>query len=173
MSMNRQKASCAAFYLLGLCATFPAAAQNSPAIPVSIQVKAQPRFEDELRACIYREVRALGDTQIVEEKALFALWVVAVESNGYRASVVILDHADARKLAEGQTMPGTTAREILDKMKADAFVLPANVFTLGRLQTHHLVQFADVPKLCSYVVTTLNTLVIDAARRALIRETAP
>lgn len=171
--MNRQRAIYAALCILNLCAMFPAVAQNSLAIPVSIQVEAPPTFEDELRACLYREVRALGDTQIVEEKALFALWVLAVENDGYMASIVILDHADARRLAEGQTAPGTTARQILDRMKADAFVLPANIWTLGRLQTHHLVQFADVPKLCSYAVAALNTNVIDAARRALIREATP
>ncbi|MGE3393719.1 MAG: hypothetical protein AB7J97_05355 [Steroidobacteraceae bacterium] len=91
---------------------------------VSVNVTGSDSSGNELKSCINRELRALGDISVVSTKPRFTLSVVVLETQsdgrhtGYAVSSVILDHFWASYLSDPD---GDITAEMLEGVGTIAF----------------------------------------------------
>jgi hypothetical protein len=177
IQVNRKWLSTASLLAMAtVLVTIPADANNTE-IRVAVLVSAEGLFANEFRSCINREIRKLGDVEIVESDARFTLQVVATPTKvneevvGYTASAVVLDHNDANILSATvwRDSIGDGAKAVAEQIQSGT-MLPSEIKGLGRIRSHVVHMRLDVQRLCVAITSEIDVEVIETARRETMEQ---
>ena len=130
--------------------------------------RTETEFEKRVKSYLARELRSLGDVNIVDENETFRLGVVAVQNKasgkiiGYSISLVVYIRLSSEYLAENLSERGSLSkdqREFLNWLTAVGIYVPT-----GHILSTEGPDEESLRRLCSNLITTLDINTLEAHR---------